>query len=77
MCGTSVPDIYDVPNKCWFEWTNIKEFVNPPEIVLDKHSVIETSGCGASPETQGPAASPQAFWAPPACLSLCSPVIAV
>ena len=43
MCGTSVSGIYDVPNKCWFEWTNIKEFVNPPETVLDKHSVIETS----------------------------------
>lgn len=52
MCGTSLPDIYDVPNKWWFEWTNSKEFVNPPETVLDKRSVIETSSCGASPKTQ-------------------------
>lgn len=30
----------------------LKNLSNPPETVLDKRSVIETSSCGASPKTQ-------------------------
>lgn len=37
-CVTLVPDIYEVPSKYWFEWTNIVEFINPAKIILGKHS---------------------------------------